>query len=100
MSFCNFKSSVEFEWDENKNRSNELKHGINFSDAVNIFKDGKRVEKIDQRRNYGEIRYKITGVVEGRILVVVYTIRDGYCRIISARRARKNERKNYPSQII
>jgi len=84
-----------FEWDENKNQLNKLKHGFDFEDAVSVFDDPERIETTDRRRDYKEIRYRTIGIVDHRILTVIYTIRDGRCRIISARRARQDERKNY-----
>ncbi|MBX2927520.1 MAG: BrnT family toxin [Saprospiraceae bacterium] len=42
---------MEFEWDENKNKSNQLKHGISFEEATQIFDDEKRVEYQDFRKD-------------------------------------------------
>lgn len=89
-----------FEWDENKNQSNKLKHDIDFWDAVNIFYDESRMVTIDQRQDYKEIRYRTIGIVDHRMLAVVYTVRDDHYRIISARRASKDEREDYYSQEI
>jgi uncharacterized DUF497 family protein len=85
---------VEFEWDEAKNKANILKHGIDFDDAIGIF-NGQVLERVDARRDYGEMRIIAIGVVEGRELVLVYTMRGRMCRIISARRARRDERRTY-----
>ncbi len=52
---------MEFEWDENKNKSNQLKHGISFEEATKIFEDEKRVEHQDFRQDYGEDRWKTIG---------------------------------------
>jgi uncharacterized DUF497 family protein len=76
---------VEFEWDEAKNEANILKHGIDFDDAIGIF-NGRVLERVDARRDYGEMRIIAIGAVEGRELVLVYTMRGQMCRIISARR--------------
>ena len=89
---------MEFEWDEAKRQANLAKHGIDFIDAGYIF-DGEFVEREDRRRAYGESRYQVTGVVGGRILRVVYTRRGDRCRIISARRVRRNERRDYYASI-
>lgn len=85
---------MAFEWDDAKNAANIAKHGIDFEDAIRIF-EGPVLEKADDRRNYGEIRLIAFGVAEGRELAVVYTMRGGRCRIISARRAHSRERKAY-----
>jgi uncharacterized protein len=83
-----------FEWDAAKNAANMAKHGIDFDDTVRIF-DGPVLEKVDQRRNYGEERIATVGMANGLELFVVYTVRKGNRRIISARRANKHEREAY-----
>ena len=89
---------MEFEWDENKNRLNFEKHGIDFNLAKTAF-DGEIVTKVDGRFDYGEIRQVALGEVEGRVLFVVYTERGDVIRIISARKANKKERNVYYDQI-
>jgi len=85
---------MAFEWDAAKNTANLAKHGIDFRDAVRIF-EGPVLEKTDRRREYGEERIAAVGVVKGFGLYVVYTIRGGKRRIISARRANRHEREAY-----
>ncbi len=90
---------LEFEWDEEKARSNKLKHGIDFEDAKRVFADPCRVNERDDRE-YGEERWKTVGFAAPGILAVVYTEPHIYgnpeiVRIISARRASKYEQKNY-----
>ena len=89
---------MKFEWDENKNRKNIRKHGIDFNDAKEVFKDEKAKETPDIRKDYGEERWKIIGVFFGSILSVIYTIRQTAIRIISARRANKKEKDEYYNQ--
>jgi uncharacterized protein len=89
---------MDFEWDEAKRQANILKHGIDFVDAIRIF-EGRFTENEDQRRNYGERRYRAFGVIEDEILHVVYTWRGDRRRIITARRARRNERRAYYAGI-
>ena len=86
---------MEYEWDENKNKINQEKHGIDFLDAVQVFLDPNRMEMVDDRKEYGETRYLTIGEVETVFLFVVYTKRGHKCRLISARRASKNEREIY-----
>ena len=86
---------MKFEWDENKNRENQRKHGISFNRAVRIFEGPRRLEKVDDRRDYGEERIAALGRSEGKILYVVYTWWGDVRRIISARRATKDERRAY-----
>jgi uncharacterized DUF497 family protein len=86
--------AVLFEWDERKRRANLAKHGIDFDTVRRMFQTAV-VEREDQRRDYGEKRVVAHGEVDGKVLCVIYTWRDGACRIISARRARRDERKDY-----
>jgi uncharacterized DUF497 family protein len=85
---------MEIEWDNNKAASNLIKHKIDFEDAKNIFLDPNRLEREDQR-DYNETRIQVIGIVNQVVLLVVYTKRNGRYRIISARRANKNERRQY-----
>lgn len=84
-----------FEWDEEKNNCNILKHGIDFLDAALIFSDYDRLDQVDDRKDYGETRYQTVGTVKGEILCVIYTMRNSNYRIISARRANNNEKNMY-----
>jgi len=85
---------MEIEWDNNKAASNLIKHKIDFEDAKNIFLDPNRLERED-KRDYDETRIQVIGIVNQVVLFVVYTKRNGKNRIISARRANKNERRQY-----
>jgi uncharacterized DUF497 family protein len=84
----------EFEWDEEKRQSNLKKHGIDFVRACQIF-EGYTVEFEDSRYNYGEERFMAIGETGGQVLTVVYTLRGEVIRLISARKAKKNEREIY-----
>lgn len=86
---------MNFEWNEEKNVRNILKHGIDFAGAALILLDYDRIEAVDSRKNYGEVRYLTIGMVNEVILCVVYTVRKSKYRIISARKASKNERETY-----
>jgi len=84
-----------FEWDEAKAAANYAKHGVSFETATKAFKDAFAIERLDDRGDYGEDRYVLTGTAEGVVLVVVYTEGSGHIRIISARRATKHEQDDY-----
>ncbi|MCQ2362982.1 MAG: BrnT family toxin [Acidaminococcaceae bacterium] len=86
-----------FEWDEKKNQINRRKHGVSFEVAVRVFLDDRRIEKIDFAHSTAdEERINIIGrVADLLILFVVSTDRNGKVRIISARRAEKNEEEEY-----
>jgi uncharacterized DUF497 family protein len=85
----------KFEWDNTKNNSNLDKHGVDFIQAKDVFKDENKIETPDNRKDYGEQRFKIVGIAIDLILSVIYTIRGNVIRIISARAASKKERDDY-----
>ena len=82
------------EWDEVNNQRNIEKHGISFETAALVFADEERIEYYDKLHSQEEDRYVVLGCVQG-ILYVVYTMRDEYARLISARMATKLERRIY-----
>ncbi|GAA0586690.1 BrnT family toxin [Caenispirillum bisanense] len=84
-----------FEWDEAKNGWTLDVRGFDFVFASFIF-SGPVLLRADDRRDYGEARWIATGAIEGVTLTVVYTVRPvEICRIISARRASREEREAY-----
>jgi uncharacterized DUF497 family protein len=85
---------LTFEWDEEKNRINQKKHGIGFELAKMVFMDDDRIEIFDEKHSITEKRYNTIGMVND-ILYVVYTERNDRIRIISARRATASERSIY-----
>lgn len=90
---------MKFEWDESKNQSNLIKHGFDFADAYRIFNLPMVVE-LDERENYGEDRFVAIGLLDGRVVVIVYTEPDYQTiRIISLRKALSYERKYYEQYL-
>ena len=87
------QSSLDFEWDENKRLTHIEKRGIDSEDVIGIW-EGDVVE-VPSRSQYGENRVVAFGVLEARIIAVVYTDRGGARRIISARRTSRSEREYY-----
>ncbi|MCP5363829.1 MAG: BrnT family toxin [Hyphomicrobiales bacterium] len=75
--------------------SNVSKHGARFEDARAVFRDPFALELIDDRQDYGDIRYILIGQSGRDILVVAYTDRNDRNRIISVRKAEPNERRFY-----
>ena len=73
-----------FEWDENKNKINLRKHGVDFKEAMQAFKDKRRVIHDDLSHSKIERRYYCFGKVERGILTVRYTFRNNKFRIIGA----------------
>ena len=82
------------EWDDNKAEINKQKHNVSFSIAAKVFLDANRYTKVDEEHSDEELRYITIGRV-GKILFVVYTERGEVTRIISARKADKDERRKY-----
>jgi uncharacterized protein len=89
---------VQFEWDNQKEKSNLEKHSISFHDAKKVF-ESVRFTLVDTRMDYGEERIVTTGLIDKRLCVVVYTKRNDIIRIISARRANEREQRRYYEQI-
>lgn len=90
---------TEFEWDTNKAKSNLIKHGIRFEEAVLVFDDPYHLSLQDRHGN-GEFRWQTIGLVHGLIVIMVaHTVRfesgDEVIRIISARKADRKERSRY-----
>jgi len=84
---------MTFEFDPDKSQSNKRKHGIDFREAQQLWTDPNRVEFVAQFKD--EERYGIIAALEEKVWCGICTIRDGKIRIISVRRARKNEEKIY-----
>jgi len=87
-----YESATGFDWDEQKSKSNRAKHGIDFEDAIEVFYGPVLLRQSD-RNNEG--RWVAIGHSEDRLIAVVFTRRENVIRIISARRARKNEEREY-----
>jgi len=85
-----------FEWDEAKNEINKRKHKIDFKDAVSVFADPSAHFEHDYMHSQNEDRFQVTGCMRTlTIAAVFFTDRQNVTRIISARRATKNEREKY-----
>jgi uncharacterized DUF497 family protein len=87
-----------FEWDEDKAKTNENKHGIAFERALSVFFDPKRIEFRDERNSKSEDRYITIGNASKSTLFLVIvssTERNGRIRLISMRRASKHEEGLY-----
>ena len=91
---------MNWTWDEDKNEVNKEKHGISFETASLVFNDPLAIPRYDPYPY--EQRFRITGMVHGVVIRVVYTLNDDdfgeddeFGRIISARRATRSERLRY-----
>jgi uncharacterized protein len=89
---------MSFQWDPNKAVSNAEKHGVSFDEAVTVFGDPLAVTISDPDHSVGEFRLLTTGLSGSqRFLVVSHTERAGEIRLISARLASRQEKRNYES---
>lgn len=88
---------MHFEWDEDKDRINLSKHGIDFRTAAHVFLDENRIEFFDAAHSEDEDRYITIGQIGSVtiIVLVVYTEREDAIRLISARKATQQERSAY-----
>lgn len=84
---------MRYEWDERKRLSNLEKHGFDFFDVIDVFEAPHVVTPSSHDKP--EERSLATGILEGRFVTVVYTMRDENVRVISFRRARHEERETY-----
>lgn len=84
-----------FSWDQGKNDRNYRERGLDFKTAAAVFGDPYYLEQDDLRKEYGEPRYVVTGVVDRVVLIVVWTPRGRNRHIISARAADAHEREIY-----
>ena len=85
---------MNFEWDENKRITNLKKHGVDFVAASRLWNSPMLVVE-DTRSNYQEQRWLGMGLLEKRVMIIVYTKRRNTIRIISFRKANKREVKYY-----
>jgi uncharacterized protein len=86
---------LEFEWDPAKDAANERKHRISFEDAKAVFRDPQCLIEDVTKPEYGERRSKAIGRLGVFIAAVIFTDRNDFRRIISVRRARRDERERY-----
>ncbi|BDW98377.1 BrnT family toxin [Maricaulis maris] len=83
---------MEFEWDPAKDEANQRKHGLSFGEAAFIF-EGRVLTQPARRGRDGEARFFSIGLLGERAIAVIHTERNGVIRIISARPAKKKERR-------
>jgi uncharacterized DUF497 family protein len=85
---------LNFEYDENKSIKNKEKHKICFDEAKLLWDDEKGIV-VPANLKDDEIRYALIATLNQKCYVAIFTIRNENYRIISVRRCRKNEEKNY-----
>lgn len=95
--------NIKFEWDNSKAKENLRKHSISFEEAQSVFFDDNAVQYWDDKHSDKEERFLMLGMSNQiRILLVVHCYREdeSTIRIISARKATKKEKIEYPGAII
>ena len=89
---------MKFIWDRRKNETNVKKHELDFADAYKVFESPMLVD-LDKREEYGEDRWIGVGLMENRVVVLVFTEPDeDTIRIISFRKATTDEREHYEQE--
>ncbi|MGX9461626.1 BrnT family toxin [Shewanella sp. A14] len=89
---------IKFDWNAAKAVTNIKKHGVSFEEAKSVFFDDFAVQFFDQENSEAEDRFLMLGMSnETRLLIVCHCERDdgNTIRVISARKATKNESKHY-----
>ncbi len=90
-----------FDWDDNKATLNKKKHGVSFAEAATVFSDPNAIELLDGKNSDKEDRWILVGQsAKSQVLLVVYVEREEeVVRLISARRAVKEEINQYFSKV-
>jgi uncharacterized DUF497 family protein len=83
---------MDIEFDSGKDEINRLKHGVPLALGAEVLRSWVG-QIIDDRRDYGEARFNAFGLVNGRLFVCTYTMRDQTYRLISIRKASKQEQR-------
>jgi len=92
---------LRFSWDTRKSRSNEQKHGVSFEEAETVFLDDNALLLDDPDHSWDEKRFVLLGLSSSlRVLLVCHCFLDeDTVRLISARRASKQERRQYAERF-
>ena len=93
---------LTFEWDDKKNKTNIEKHGISFEEVVTVFQDDEALIIVDDTHSQEEDRFVLIGFSYKANLLVVchcYREKDSIIRIISARKADRQESEEYAKRL-
>ncbi len=85
-----------FEWDDEKAALNVKRHGLTFQTAALVFEDEFRIEEYDFDGAHGKDAWQAVGAVEN-VIIIVFSDREDFTRIISARKATYREQERYIS---
>jgi uncharacterized DUF497 family protein len=89
---------VKITYDPAKRASNLAKHGLDFEDCIEVFA-GITLVQPDLRSGHSEPRFTTFGLLKSRLVIVIWTPREGSRRIISMRKANDREKKNYRQRL-
>ena len=89
---------MRFEWDEAKRWLNLKRHGIDFVEVEKVLA-GETITFLDDRFDYGEMRLLTFGLLNERVVAIAHTETDEVIRVISVRKASKNEENIYFREI-
>ena len=81
---------MKFEWDETKRTRVLVKHGLDFADIPRAFR-GPRIVDYDPAYSHGEDRWRMLGILDDDVILIVYTERGDTVRLITARKATPEE---------
>jgi len=92
--------SLEFEWDPKKADANRTHHGVEFEEALTVFRDPLARIFDDEEHSEDERREIIIGFsVKQRLILACFTVHGERVRLISARKATRLERKDYEENV-
>lgn len=89
---------MKFEWNPRKSSANKKKHGVSFEEAMNIWKD-VHIDVKNIAKSESEFRSATLGIINGKIYVAIWTKRNSTLRLITVRKARKNEEKIFKENL-
>lgn len=89
---------MHIEYDEAKRSKTLQERGLDFADAADVFA-GPQLTAVDERMDYGEVRYITFGLLLRRMVVVVWTSRGESRRIISMRYANDREIEKHANRL-
>jgi uncharacterized DUF497 family protein len=85
---------MRFEWDDAKRRGNLKRHGIDFAVVEKVL-NGDTFTVLDDRFDYGEMRFQTLGLLRDEVVAITHTESDEVIRVISIRKATKHEEESY-----
>lgn len=89
---------MKITFDPNKRNQTLQDRGLDFADADEVFA-GQTIDIVDTRHDYGEERIITVGHLRGRMVIVVWTPRDGARRIVSMRKANDREQEAFEQRL-